>query len=60
MMSKHDPKVITFDIEELRDNYSVVKPDFYCIVPEDIIGDHVVRVAGPELFCVPHPGFLKH
>ena len=55
MMSKHDPKVITFDIEELRDNYGVVKPDFYCIVPEDIIGDHVVRVAGPELFCVPHP-----
>ena len=59
MMEKHLPEVFALNVEELGDDERKVEAELDRVIPENVIGYHVPRVAYPTVSRVPQPRFLN-
>ena len=73
VMEKHLPEILrrrsanemacvsylSFDVDELREEQRPVEAQFDHVVPEHVACQRVIRMVGPAVSRVSHPGFLS-
>lgn len=57
MVNEHFPKVLSFDVEKLRNAQCPIETQFDHVIPPNVTVDSMMRVVIPAMLDVPQPRF---